>query len=117
MRILIGALAVALLAGCTSSPSELRGEGPKASFTSSKSVDEVSQCILFAWQNQTLAGAHYDAYLQPAPRAGKTVITQGQIEMADISNTGKAARVDFYIQGGMMDWRKNRRIDALKQCL
>lgn len=117
MRILVGALAVVALAGCASSPSELRGEGPKASFSSAKPVDEVSQCILFGWQNQSLAGAHYDAYLQPAQNGGKTVITQGQIEMADISSTGKATRVDFYIQGGMMDWRKNRRIDALRQCL
>lgn len=117
MRILIGALAVALLAGCTSSPAELRSEGPAASFKSAKAVEEVSQCVLFAWQGQSLYGVRYDAYLQPAPHAGKTVITQGQVEMADISAAASGTKVDFYIQGGMMDWRKNRRIEALKQCL
>ncbi|QBF26867.1 hypothetical protein EXN22_14650 [Pseudomonas tructae] len=116
MRILIGALAVAVLAGCASM-GERRAEGPAKALASTKAVNEVSECVLFAWQEQSLAGAHYDASLQPLPGGGKTVVSAGQVEFADFKPVNNGTKVEVYFQSGLMDWRKNRRTEAVQRCL
>jgi hypothetical protein len=116
MKLIVGALAVALLAGCASM-NERRADGPSMTFTSKKDVAAVSDCVLFAWQNQSLAGAHYDVFTQPLPGGGRTVVTAGQIEFVDITSASNGSRVDLYFQSGLMDWRKDRRTEAVKTCL
>lgn len=116
MRILIAALGLAMLAGCASM-NERRAEGPARSFTSQRDVTTVAECVLFAWQNQSLAGVHYDVTIQPLPSGGKTVVSAGQIEFADFTKTDRGSSVDLYFQSGLMDWRKNRRIEAVNSCL
>ncbi|UBM23285.1 hypothetical protein K8374_12815 [Pseudomonas sp. p1(2021b)] len=116
MRILIGAVGLALLVGCASM-NEKRADGPARTFSSKQAADEVAECVLVAWQNQSLAGAHYDVSLQPLPGGGKTVVSAGQIEFADFKSTENGSRVELYFQTGLMDWRKNRRIEAVTTCL
>lgn len=57
MKKLIGVAALMAMAGC-SSMSELRQEKPYRSFSSTKGVEQAAECVLFAWQNQSLAGVH-----------------------------------------------------------
>ena len=116
MRIFIVAMAVLGLAGCASM-SEKRADGPASSFASKKSVSQVSECVIFAWQDQSLAGSHIDASLQPLRDGGKTVVSAGQVEFADFKPANGGTKVDIYFQSGLMDWRKNRRIEAVKGCL
>lgn len=116
MRILIAAVAVVMLAGCASM-SERRADGPAVSFSSTKDVSKLSECVLLEWQDQSLAGSHYDASLQPLRGNGKTVVTAGQVEFADFRPSPPGSRVDIYFQSGLLDWRKNRRIEAVKSCL
>jgi hypothetical protein len=116
MKLIVGALAVALLAGCASM-SERRAEGPSKTFISKKDVTVASECVLFAWQNQSLAGAHYDVFTQPLPGGGKTVVSAGQIEFVDFKSASNGSRVELYFQSGLMDWRKDRRTEAVKTCL
>jgi hypothetical protein len=116
MRVLIVAAALGLLAGCASME-ERRIDGPASSFTSSKGLSEVSECVLFAWQGQSFGGNPSDAFLQPLPGGGKTVVTASQLEFADFKPVQNSTKVDVYFQGGLMDWRKNKRIEAVHTCL
>jgi hypothetical protein len=79
-----------ILQGC-SSFSQMREDGPMDSFTSAKSEDDVAQCILTAFQNQSMAGVHYDFVIQKRPIKGLTVAVIGssQREMADIYKLGQ----------------------------
>ncbi|WP_263226527.1 hypothetical protein [Pseudomonas alabamensis] len=116
MRIMVWVLGCALLTGCASM-NEKRADGPAKSFTSYKSVEDVSECVLFAWQNQSLMGAHYGASIQPLAGGGKTVISAGEIEFADFRSSNSSTEVNLYFQSGLMDWRKNKRIESVNSCL
>lgn len=116
MRILIGALGLALLAGCASM-NEKRADGPARSFSSAKPVDSLAECVLFAWQNQSLMGAHYGASIQSLAGGGRTVISAGEVEFADFRGSNSGTEVGLYFQSGLMDWRKKRRIEAVNGCL
>lgn len=116
MRVLIGAVGLALLAGCASM-NEIRVDGPARSFSSAKATNDVAECVLFAWQNQSLMGAHYGASIQPLAGGGRTVISVGEFEFVDFKSVSSVTKVDVYFQAGLMDWRKNRRIEAVESCL
>lgn len=116
MRILTAALGVVMLAGCASM-NEKRADGPATSFRSTKAVNDAAECVLFAWQNQSLMGGHYGASIQPLAGGGKTVITAGEVEFADFKSTSSGAKIELYFQAGLMNWRKNRRIEAVESCL
>lgn len=116
MRTAIGLLLAMLLTGCASM-NEKRADGPSITFRSGKDVTTLSECVLEGWQNQSLAGAHYDVSIQPFTGGGKTVVTAGQVEFADFVTDGTGTQAKVYFQSGLMDWRKNRRIDALKSCI
>jgi len=116
MKALLLAVGLALLMGCASM-NEKRADGPARSFSSAKSVDNLAECVLFAWQNQSLMGAHYGASIQPLPGGGRTVISVGEVEFADFRGSNSGTKVDLYFQSGLMDWRKNRRVEAVNSCL
>lgn len=116
MRTLVAGLAVTLLASCASME-ERRSGSPAASFQSGKTASEAAECVLFAWQNQSLAGVRYDAMLQPLPGGGKTVVSAGQVEFADFIQGSSGVKVSLYFQSGLMDWRKNRRTEAVRSCM
>lgn len=116
MRILIGAVGLALLAGCASME-EKRANGPAHAYSSRQTASAVAECVLYAWQNQSLAGSHIDASIQPLRDGGKTVISAGQVEFADFKDVPSGSKVELYFQSGLMSWRKNRRTDAVESCL
>lgn len=117
MRILVGALAVALLAGCAASVTEMRQAGPLTTLTSAKPEAELAKCTLFAWQNESLAGVHYPVSLQPRPGGGESVINDGYREFADLYTIGGVTKIDFYTQGGRATWISDRRINSIRGCL
>jgi len=117
MRILIGALAVALLAGCAASVTEMRQAGPLATLTSAKPESELAKCTLFAWQNQSLAGAYYQVTLQPRPGGGESVVNQDYREIADFYKSGSVTKIDFFTKYGSASWITDRRISAIRGCL
>lgn len=116
MRAMVMILSLALLSGCASMK-EKRAVGPAFAAKSSKPVDQVAECVLFAWQNQSLMGAHYGSALQPLAGGGKTVIGAGEVEFADFKDADDGIQVRLYFQTGLMDWRKNRRTEAVERCL
>ncbi len=116
MRIALGLALTLALVGCASM-NEKRAAGPSVSLKSNKELSALSECVFEAWQNQSLAGAHYDVSLQPLSGGGKTVVTSGQVEFADFVKDGNGSLAKVYFQSGLMDWRKNKRVDAVKSCL
>ncbi|MBA1192862.1 hypothetical protein G7007_08310 [Pseudomonas entomophila] len=116
MRVMVTILSLALLGGCASM-NEKRAAGPAFTGNSTKPLDQVAECVLFAWQNQSLMGGHYSATLQPSADGGKTVISAGEVEFADFSAKSSETQVRLYFQTGLMDWRKNRRTEAVESCL
>jgi hypothetical protein len=115
-RIIAVGMIVMALSGCTTSPQEMRTEGPLNSFTTSKTEHQVAECILYAWQNESLAGAHYNVSLQPRPGGGKTVVSANNREMADVIGSKKTTKVQFY-SSSSMSWISDRRVASLKTCL
>lgn len=114
MKLFVGALALALLMGC-SSMAELRQSGPMAKYHSERPPQEVAECILFAWQGQKFGGQQWDAFMQPF-QGGHTVFTPQQLEVADVVKSGQGSEIKFYAQGGLMQWRLNKRTDAINAC-
>jgi len=113
--IAVGAIVLAL-GGCTTSPQEMRAEGPLKSFSTHKPEQQVAECILYAWQNESLAGAHYNVSLQPRPSGGKSVVSANNREMADVIGSKESTKVQFF-SSSSMSWISDRRVASLKPCL
>lgn len=110
-----GVIALAL-GGCTTSPQEMRADGPMKTFTSAKPEQQVAECILYAWQNESLAGVHYPVSLQPKPGGGKTVVSANYREMADVTGGNSRTKVEFFSDSSM-SWISDRRAASVKSCL
>lgn len=97
MRVLIGALAVALLAGCaTPTMPAMRDRGPVKTFSSVKSPDALAKCVLFAWQDSKLSGGGMVMAMQPGRNGGSTVYAGDREYFADITPTGTGSSVKYY---------------------
>lgn len=115
-RIIATGAIVLALGGCTTSPQEMRAEGPLKSFSTHKPEQQVAECILYAWQNESLAGAHYNVSLQPRPSGGKSVVSANNREMADVIGSKESTKVLFF-SSSSMSWISDRRVESLKTCL
>ena len=92
---------VAMLAGCASTLEERRADGPQVSFSSTKTVDAVSRCILFSWQNYTWYAQPINALIQPNQYGGNTV-SSGEIFADVIPKSGKT-QVNYYGMRGTIN--------------
>jgi hypothetical protein len=116
MRILIGALAVALLAGCsTPSMTDMRAKGPAKTYSSVKKEDVLSKCILFAWQDGELSGGGMPMGMQPGRSAGPSVYAGNREYFADVSDTSAGASVKYYEVGNT--WGSKILRSELEACL
>lgn len=89
IRILIAAVAVAMLAGCMApTMNEARQEGPYKVLTSKKSDAALAKCVHYEWQNQPIFGGTPGATLQPGRDNGYTVFTEGSQYFVDIQPQG-----------------------------
>jgi len=111
-RLLILALALGL-AGCAS-VSEMRQDKPAFSVSTNKSPQQVSQCVLSGWQEKS---ARYgDVYLQPFGE-GFSVLSAGNVEVADITPLAPGTDIKFYHKSGIFSYRTDARVDVIKQCI
>lgn len=63
MRILIGMVGLALLAGCAN-VADIRANPPVLSLTSTKSAEQVAECIRDGWQSTSIIGGSVGGVLQ-----------------------------------------------------
>lgn len=116
MRMLVGAIALGLLAGCAGpSMNQARTAAPYKTFTSEKKDQLVAQCIQFAWQDETLFGVDAAAYLQPGPTGGFTVYTRGSEYFIDVVAGASGTTINYYVVDG--DALAERRLGTLATCL
>lgn len=107
--------AVSLLAGCAQSMTSIRSEGPAQSYTTSKPVDDVAKCILFAWQDTRLSGAPAQASVQPGRQTGTTVVALNGDYFADVDRKGEVTTVDYYRVGN--SWISKKLQPGVVGCL
>lgn len=116
MRILIGALAVALLAGCMApTMNEARQDGPYKVLDSKKTDAALAKCVQYEWQNQPIFGGSPGATLQPGRDAGYTVFTEGSQYFVDIQPRASGSEAKYYVVVG--NWIAKKRLAALQSCL
>jgi len=114
MRVLIGALAVALLAGCVS-PSDLKTNKPTTSASTKKSPKEYALCIFPKWQD-----ARSEAVMSETSDGYRIVIGAMQLtdELVEVSKSGTGSRVNFYQRVAWMPGFGRTAIEeAVKDCL
>lgn len=116
MRILIAAVAVAMLAGCMApTMNEARQQGPYKVLTSKKTDAALAKCVQYEWQNQPIFGGAPGATLQPGRDAGYTVFTEGAQYFVDIQPERAGSVAKYYVVVG--NWIANKRLTALQSCL
>ncbi|HEX8591763.1 MAG TPA: hypothetical protein VF682_00545 [Pseudomonas sp.] len=116
MRILIGALAVAMLAGCMARPmNEVRQDGPYKTLYSKKTDQALAKCVQYEWQNQSLLGVTPEATMQPGRDAGYTVFTAGSEYFVDIAPGASGSVAKYYVVLG--NWIAKARLEKLQSCL
>lgn len=117
MRMLIGAVSVALLAGCASTAmNETRQHSPVRALTSDKAAPLVAECIQFSWQDETVFGVDASGYIQSGKNAQLTVYTRGGESFADLVPQGMGTSVSYYAQRPD-DSTALRRMAMLATCL
>ncbi|MBK4988484.1 hypothetical protein [Pseudomonas sp. S36] len=116
MRILIGAIVVAALAGCAS-VGDTRSNPPLLELKSSRQPQQVAECIRDAWQNTTVLGVSVGGILQ-ASGARYSVLApdaQAPLHLVDVTAApgGSTIRYHFY-----RTWQSplERVKDAVRSC-
>ncbi|MDH0747092.1 2-oxoacid ferredoxin oxidoreductase [Pseudomonas sp. GD03842] len=94
-----GAVALAMLAGCTSM-SEVRSAGPAQVYSSEKPAAAVAECIKVSWANVQLFGDVADVFMENGKAGDFTVYTTESEYFADVSGKGGATTINFYAKPG-----------------
>ncbi|WP_202210849.1 hypothetical protein [Pseudomonas paraversuta] len=120
MRLLIGALGVAMLAGCVSpAMNDARSKSPTRVLASAKPTPLVAECIKFSWQNEGVFGVDASAYINSG-KSGKsgelTVYTRDASSFADLVPQGTGTAVSYYAKQPD-DSAAMRRMAMLATCL
>lgn len=104
------------LTACTTTSEYRKNLDVWKTYTSNKSVENVSECILVEWQKERLGWAY--ATFQ---KTGiyHTVYTGEFIDVSDTFKDNGITRVNFYSYRGDMDlWKgKQKRTEAIERCL
>jgi uncharacterized lipoprotein YajG len=114
MRIFIGALAVALLAGCVS-PSDLKSNTPTTSATTKKTPKQYATCVFPRWQD-----ARSEAVMSETADGYRLVIGAMQLtdELLEVKKTASGSQVTFYQRLAWMPGVGRSAIEAaVKDCL
>ncbi|KAF2395375.1 hypothetical protein FX983_03359 [Pseudomonas frederiksbergensis] len=114
MRILIGAVAVMLLAGCVS-PSDLRNNTPTVSATTTKDPKTYALCVFPRWQD-----ARSEATMSETENGYRLVIGAMQLtdELLEIRKAAAGSSVSFYQRVAWMPGVGRTAIEAaVRNCL
>ncbi|GFM89330.1 hypothetical protein PSCICO_47290 [Pseudomonas cichorii] len=114
MRFFIGALAVALLAGCVS-PSDLKGNTPSITANTKKPPKAYALCVFPKWQD-----ARSEAVLSETVDGYRLVVGAMKLtdELLEVKQTPTGSSVTFYQRVAWMPGVGRSAIeDAVKSCL
>lgn len=114
MKYLISAVALTVLAGCTSPSNQARAVGPYKTYSSHKAAAVVAQCIEYSWQDEAMIGAEADAFMRSGEN-GFTVYNTGAEFFVDVQSQGAGSVVRYYAPPSSQT--AERRGAALATCL
>ncbi|MBH8611225.1 hypothetical protein I4N56_009905 [Pseudomonas mohnii] len=99
MKLIVGALAVALLAGC-SSPGDLKNNDPTISASSTKSAKKYALCVFPRWQEQRSTST-----MSETESGYRLVVATDMMtdEVLEVSNSDTGSKVALYQR---MPWSK-----------
>lgn len=117
MRMLIGALGVALLAGCVSpAMNEARNQEPTRVLSSDKETAKVAECIKYTWQDEGAFGVDASAYIDNDKSGRLTVYTRGAESFVDLRPKGTGTALSYYAKQPN-DSAALRRLAMVATCL
>ncbi|AIC20566.1 hypothetical protein EY04_17130 [Pseudomonas chlororaphis] len=114
MRLFVGALAVAMLAGCVS-PSDLKSNAPTTTATTKKSPRDYAVCVFPKWQD-----ARSEAVMSETENGYRLVIGAMQMtdELLEVKQAANGSSVIFYQRVAWMPGVGRTAIEkAVKSCL
>jgi hypothetical protein len=114
MRVLIGALAVAVLAGCVS-PGDLESKDPSISANTSKDPKRYALCVFPKWQN-----ARSDVSMSETEHGYRLIAASNNLtdELLNIHKTPKGSAVALYQRMAWAPGYGRSEIEqAVKSCL
>lgn len=114
MKLLISAIALAVLAGCTSPSNQARAVGPYKTYSSQKPANVVAQCIEYSWQDEAMIGSEADAFMQSTEK-GFTIYNTGAEFFVDVQAQGASSAILYYAPPSNV--AAERRGAALATCL
>nr|WP_122503109.1 hypothetical protein [Pseudomonas viridiflava] len=115
MRILIGTLAVAMLAGC-STPSDLMAEKPQLTATSAKAPKAIALCVYPAWQDYRSSSVMSETVSGYRIVAGSEMNRQTD-DVLNIENAGSGSIVKLYQRVAWAQIGRGVLRDSLNRCL
>lgn len=114
MKFIVGALALALLAGCVS-PSDLKSNTPTTTATTKKAPRDYAVCVFPKWQD-----ARSEAVMSETENGYRLVIGAMQMtdELLEVKKTANGSSVVFYQRVAWMPGVGRTAIEsAVKACL
>ncbi|MDH0646228.1 hypothetical protein N5D48_05110 [Pseudomonas sp. GD03858] len=117
MRILIGAVAVMLLAGCAN-VADIRSSPPVLSLTSKKSAEQTAECIRDGWQSTSLIGGSVGGVLQKSGGSFSVIAPNAESpwHVADVIPTGGSKSKVVYRFHRNWQEPSDRVLDVVKSC-
>ncbi|KIY18165.1 hypothetical protein RD00_13935 [Pseudomonas amygdali pv. tabaci] len=115
MRILIGTLTLALLAGC-STPSDLMAEKPQLTATSTKAPKLVALCAYPAWQDYRSSSVMSETLTGYRIVAGSEMSQQTD-DVLNIEKAGTGSIVKLYQRAAWSQMGRGGLRDSLNRCL
>lgn len=117
MRMLIGAVGLALLAGCVSpAMNEARNQAPTRTLISDKETPKVAECIKFTWEDEGVFGVDASAYIDKDKSGRLTVYTRGAESFVDLQAQGTGTALSYYAKQPN-DSAALRRLAMVATCL
>jgi outer membrane biogenesis lipoprotein LolB len=115
MRILVAALAVALLAGCTT-PSDLRNTDPVFTASTLKSPKQYALCVLPKWQDLNAGASMSETetgyrLILANPGVGQTD------EVLEVSRTQKGSMVKHFQRIAWQQLGRGAVSEAVRSCI
>jgi hypothetical protein len=112
MRFFVGAVAVALLAGC-SSPSDLMSSSPEVTVTSAKTPKALALCVFPHWQEQSSSATMAET------ASGYRLVNgfaQQTDDVLDIKSTKEGSIAKLYQRIAWSQIGRSGLRDSLQQC-
>lgn len=114
MKLIVGALAVALLAGC-SSPGDVKKNDPTISASTNKSAKKYALCVFPKWQEQRSTST-----MSETENGYRLVVDTDMMtdEVLEVSSTGAGSKVALYqrLPWSKM-WGRAALESAVRECL